>query len=270
MTRTHGFLFAVGLVVGLMIAGRYVLLAQDRPGPAAPDSTRLPRQPPIGTPKVLTEPAAGADRGRDPVGTKGLATVNSLQDAIVRPYSFPFARPTSLEQVCTHLRQTLKAPVVLDLAALDRQQVEPDNTVQLELEGVRLKTGLKLLLDQVGLTFHIVAEDNLLIITDREGSTDPADRIWSELSALHRDVHDLQDAIDELSEFIGGDKMDGPRVRKPTIIEEMPDEPGAKPRQVPDKLGPPLEKPGGAAGDPPAGARPGPSRVPLSRRRHTL
>ena len=39
---------------------------------------------------------------------------------------------------------------MLDLAALDRQGVEPDEAVQLELEGVRLKTGLKLLLDQVG------------------------------------------------------------------------------------------------------------------------
>ena len=53
----------------------------------------------------------------------------------------------------------IKGAVVLDLAALGRQDVEPDDPVQLELEGVRLKTGLKLLLDQVGLTFRVVAED---------------------------------------------------------------------------------------------------------------
>ena len=59
--------------------------------------------------------------------------------------------------------------MVLDLAALDRKSAKPDDTVQLELDGVRLKTGLKLLLDQVGLTFRVVAEDNLMIITDQEG-----------------------------------------------------------------------------------------------------
>ncbi len=34
--------------------------------------------------------------------------------------------------------------------------------VQLELDGVRLKTGLKLLLDQVGLTHQVIAEDKLV------------------------------------------------------------------------------------------------------------
>ena len=71
--------------------------------------------------------------------------------------------------------------VVLDRAALIRQEVQPEDTVELELDGVRLKTGLKLLLDQVGLTYHVVTEDNLLVITDREGSEDPLDRVWSEV-----------------------------------------------------------------------------------------
>ena len=147
----------------------------------------------------------------------------------MRPYRFPFARPTSLEQVCAHLKDTLKAAVVLDLAALDRKSVEPDDTVQLELDGVRLKTGLKLLLDQVGLTYRVVAEDNLMIITDQEGSEDPADRIWAELRALHRDLHAVQDAVDDLGDYLGVQGGEGPRVRKPTIIEEMPENIGEKP-----------------------------------------
>jgi len=254
-----------------MVSGRYALLAQDRGAAEQPKSNRSS---PKGIAAAPNNATAASPLGDDhPIGRSepsAAATGITLQDAILRPYRFPFARPTPLDQVCVHLRQTLKAAVVLDLAALDRQQVEPENTVQLELDGVRLKTGLKLLLDQVGLTYHIVAEDNLLIITDREGSAEPADRIWSELSALHRDVHDLQDAVDDLREILGDDKMDGPRVRKPTIIEEMPEEPGGKPATGPEKPGPPLEKPGGAAGEPPAGARPGPSRVPLSGRRHAL
>jgi len=281
MTRNHWLLLAVGLVAGLIISGRYALMAQERGGTAPPpDSRRLPQGSVIeggSTADVVTAPAKV---GIDPIvgderqppaqlGSKDSAIGGTLQDAVLRPYRFPFSRPTPLNQVCAHLQQTLKAPVVLDLAALDRQTVEPDDPVQLELEGVRLKTGLKLLLDQLGLTFHIVAEDNLLIITDKEGSEDPADRIWSELQALHRDLHDLQDAVEELRSYIGGEKAEEPRVRKPTIIEEMPGHPGEKPGVVPDKPGRAGEKPDGPASVTP-GTRPGPSRVPLSGRPRTL
>jgi hypothetical protein len=277
MTRNHWILLVVGLVAGLLISGRYALLAQDRGGTAPPNSSRSSRGSSTDGPKndgSIAEPKAGADpivaddRPVAQLGPKGSASVGTLQDALLRPYRFPFSRPTPLNQVCAHLQQTLKAPVVLDLAALDRQTVEPEDPVQLELDGVRLKTGLKLLLDQVGLTFHIVAEDNLLIITDKEGSEDPADRIWSELHALHRDLHDLQDAVDELRTLVGGEKGEGPRVHKPTIIEEMPEDVGAKPGVIPEKPGRGVEKPQGPAGATP-GTRPGTSRVPLSGRPRT-
>jgi hypothetical protein len=161
------------------------------------------------------------------------------------------------------LRQTLRAAVVLDLAALDRQKVEADDSVQLELEGVRLKTGLKLLLDQVNLTFHVVPEDNLMIITDREGSEDPSERVWSELRALHRDLHDVQDSLEDLRDYFGDEQGDGPRVRKPTIIEEMPGNGAEKPGNPRARPENPRQKSEGA-GAPDPGSRPVPSRVPLS------
>ena len=71
----------------------------------------------------------------------------------------------------------------------------------------------------------VVAEDNLLVITDREGSEDPLDRIWDELKKLHRDIHDIQDAVDEVADALYGEAEEGPRVRKPTIIEEKPEGP---------------------------------------------
>jgi hypothetical protein len=152
-----------------------------------------------------------------------------VQGVLSRPYHFPFGRPTPLSLVCVHLKETLGVAVVLDMAALERQGVEPDDTVQLELDGVRLKTGLKLLLDQIGLTYHVIPDDNLLVLTDREGSDDPLDRIWAELTALHRDLHDVQDALDELNDALYGEEEEGPRVRKPTIIEEKPDRDPAAP-----------------------------------------
>jgi hypothetical protein len=256
---------AGGLVLGLVISGEIGIRAQEDPSKSPPKSPRasdLERGQTVAPAEVTTERRQTRTEARD--GRAG----SSLQDAVLRPYRFPFARPTSLEQVCEQLRQTLRAPVVLDRAALDRQQVEPDDTVQLELDGVRLKTGLKLLLDQVGLTYQIVAEDNLLIITDRSGAEDPVDKILSELSALHRDVHDLQDAVDELRDIVGLEKGgDGPRVRKPTIIEEMPEEPGAsKGVPTPERPGPPLEKPRAGAAGPSPGSRSDSPRVPLSTR----
>jgi hypothetical protein len=155
----------------------------------------------------------------------------SVQDALQRPFTFPFEVPTTLTDVCQYLRKELRAPVVLDIAALERQELRADDQVQLQLEGVRLKTGLKLLLDQVGLTYQVVAEDNLLILTDTHGSTEPLERLVSEVQALHRDIHDLQDAVDDLTKALGlGEDQGGAKVRKPTIIEELPGEtkPGEK------------------------------------------
>ncbi|WP_422926211.1 hypothetical protein [Singulisphaera sp. PoT] len=150
----------------------------------------------------------------------------SVVDALERPFTLPFGTPTRLEEACAHLRRILRAPVVLDRAALHRKDVRPDDPVELDLEGVRLKVGLKLLLDQVGLTYKVVPEDNLLIITDEQGADDPLRQVQAELKSLHRDLHDVQDAVDDLREALGLEG--GPRMRKPTIIEELPEQPAEK------------------------------------------
>ena len=137
---------------------------------------------------------------------------DSVQDALLKPYHFRFPHPTPLADVAQRLGLDLGLPVVLDLAALDRLDIKPEDTVKLELEGVRLKTGLKLLLDQVGLTYKVVAEDNLLILTDKQGSEDPIERVMAEIHELHRDIHDIQDALDEVRELTGLSGAEGARV----------------------------------------------------------
>jgi hypothetical protein len=269
MARKYWILLLTGLVVGLIISGRYALRAQDRAEPPRANSRPAARENLGELPKETLERDLPPERQPAPSTRKDPATIVPLQEALLRPYHFPFARPTSLEQVCAHLRDTLKGAVVLDLAALDRKSVERENTVQLELDGVRLKTGLKLLLDQVGLTYRVVAEDNLMIITDQEGSEDPADRIWAELRALHRDLHAVQDAVDDLGDYLGVQGGERPRVRKPTIIEEMPENNGGKPGTAPEKPGRAGEKPEGA-GAPLQGSRPLPLRVPLAGPRRSL
>ncbi len=231
MARKHGLLLLVGLIVGLLLSGRYALKAQDKKPAASPPLTvAVPLNGPLEAKTEASPAVAGPDVQAHAPHTKSESpAISTLQDALLRPYRFPFARPTSLEQVCVHLRETLKGAIVLDLAALDRKSVGADDTVQLDLDGVRLKTGLKLLLDQVGLTYRVVAEDNLLIITDHEGADDPSEKIWAELQALHRDIHAVQDAVDELGDVLGVEEGAGPRVRKPTIVEDMPAEAIEKP-----------------------------------------
>ncbi len=164
----------------------------------------------------------------------------SLQEALLRPYTFAFDKPTPLGEVANRLTDDLGGAVVLDLAALERLDVKRSDTVELALQGARLKTGLKLLLDQHGLTYHVVAEDNLLIITDQEGAEDPIEKVWAELDHIHRDIHDIQDGVEELRELSGVDADGGPHLRRPTIIEDMPGAipndpaaPGAVPGPIP-------------------------------------
>ena len=103
----------------------------------------------------------------------------------------------------------------------------------------------------MGLTYRIVPEDNLIIITDLEGADDPMDRILSELQALHRDLHAVQDDVDGPSSP-GRRGAGRRRVRKPTIIEEVPPGEGQQPAMAPREPRNSQPKPGAEA---PPGAR---------------
>jgi hypothetical protein len=213
MPSSRSGLVLLVVTTGLIASARLSSRAQERGVGTAP-----------------TQTAPGKPRTAPPARAEGPPV--SIQDAMLRPFDIPFGEPTSLEDVCKHLRRSLRGPVVLDLAALGRHKVTPLDKVQLDLKGVRLKTGLKLLLDQVGLTYRVVPEDNLLIVTDSEGSEDRLDRVFNELEAVHRDLHTLQDALDEVRATLGIGEGD-PTMRQPTIIEELPARPEEKPEEPP-------------------------------------
>src|SRR5262245_17808483 len=203
MTRQNLFFVLAGVELGLIVATHLPLRAQGE------------RKSPVQRKDVVQPEIAPTTRSAS-------ASSGSIQDALLRNYDFQFDQPTPLSEVSRRLSRELGAPVVLDLAALERLDLKPADTVTLGLQGVRLKTGLRLLLDQAGLTYRVVPEDNLLILTDKTGSEDPIERVLSELHELHRDVHDVQDTLDEIREM-AGDQGEGSRVRKPTIIEELPE-----------------------------------------------
>ena len=190
-------LVVVAISGGVLASARWTLLAQDRAGRVQA--------------RAKGEPGAGAGARAGSV---------SVQDALVRPLDLPFEQETSLEEVRLYLAKTLGAQVVLDRAALDRLDLVPEDTIQIDLKGVRLKVGLPLLLDQVGLAYRVVPEDNLLILTDPEGSDDASKRILAEIKALHREFHDLQDAIDDLRDLVEEDlgiEPDRPKHGSPLV-----------------------------------------------------
>lgn len=189
---------------------------------------------------ALAVPAGMSTRAQDRGDGKSAADARgksalSVQDALNRPFPFTFDKPTPLEEVSKQLSRALNAPVAIDRSALDRLGLKINDEVQLRLDGVRLKTGLKLLLDQLDLTYKVVPEDNLLVITDEAGSSDPAERVLAEVQSLHRELHAVQDALSDLRADLGLDDAGGAKVRKPTIIEEMPADAGGpkKPAKEP-------------------------------------
>jgi hypothetical protein len=196
-------------------------------------------------------------------GGPGTAPRPSIQESLVRPFRLPFREPTALDRVAAYLGSELSGPVVLDRAALTRLELRPDDTVQLELDGVRLKTGLQLLLDQVSMTFRIVPEDNLLILTDAYGADDPYERILDEIETLHRELHDLRDSVNDLQESLAAGEGAGGTMRKPTIIEELPGvSPGSERERTPQDAAEATEpkpvRPG--AREPERSTSPGPMR----------
>lgn len=193
MTRS-GFwsrLAFVALLAGLLVGTTWWSLpAQERTAPstAPAPSTRRPKAEPV--PERPARPRAEASTSSPkPV---------SIQDALLKKCKLPFGRGVALEDLAVFLREATGAQVALDYGALDRQDVQPEDVVLLELENVRLKTGLKLLLDQLNLTYKVVPEDNLLIITDARESEEAYTQILGELDSLHRDIHKLEDMMDEL------------------------------------------------------------------------
>jgi hypothetical protein len=175
----------------------------------------------------------GALHAQNPLADAPSTRPANIADAMFRPIRLPFGKETSLEEVVVYLRAELKANIVLDLAALARHELKPSSKVRLDLEDVRLKTGLKLLLDQVGLTTKIVPEDNLLVITDKLESDETIVRVLDEIKALHRDLHGLQDDVRDIRAMLETPaEAEEPvgKIRNPTIIEEMPAEgPPSKP-----------------------------------------
>ncbi len=88
------------------------------------------------------------------------------------PISMSFANETPLEDVVKYITQATTTanspgiPIVVNAIGLEQARRKLQSTVQIDLEGVSLKTTMRLMLDQLGLAYTI--KDGLLVISSPE------------------------------------------------------------------------------------------------------
>ena len=87
------------------------------------------------------------------------------------PISLPFESPTPLEDIIKYIRQATAGPndsgipIYVDPLGLKDAKATMQSTININLEGVPLKTSLRLMLSQLGLSYAV--KDGLLIISQK-------------------------------------------------------------------------------------------------------
>ncbi|HEU5118303.1 MAG TPA: hypothetical protein VFT74_16920, partial [Isosphaeraceae bacterium] len=118
-------------------------------------------------------PTASPLYGLDDVTAADKQRTDQARIALNQPTEMPFPEKTPLQDVLNHLRQATVSqtlpcglPIYLDPIGLENLDLTPESPIRMQLEGVRLKTTLELLLKQLGLVY--VVRQGVVIITDPE------------------------------------------------------------------------------------------------------
>jgi hypothetical protein len=112
---------------------------------------------------------------------KSRAILKKLEE----PISMQFPEPTPLDDVLKYVKQASVTenyagiPIYVDLKALDEAEVKLQSPVIVDLEGVPLKTTLRLLLKQLGLAYCV--RDGVLIVSSEEGIAEELEEAQLEL-----------------------------------------------------------------------------------------
>jgi len=121
--------------------------------------------------RELAAERSGRPAGRTPDNAGGTDLKSrAILAKLESPVAIPFASETPLEDVLKYVKQATAGdalpagiPIYVDPISLQESEKTMASTVQLNLEGVTLRRGLGLMLDQLKLTFAV--EDGLLIIS---------------------------------------------------------------------------------------------------------
>ena len=125
-----------------------------------------------------------------------------IHSSLELPVSMSFAAETPLEDILKYIKQATTTPkyvgiqIYVDPAGLREAAATTHSTVQVDFEGVPLKTSLRLMLKQLGLAYCV--RDGLLIISSPEGILDELMEATQELESA--------DAVKEEEEEKGDSK----------------------------------------------------------------
>ncbi len=107
------------------------------------------------------------------------AKTKSILQKLEEPISMQFQNETPLEDVLKYIKNATQGPndsgipIYVDPVGLQEADKTLQNTVQLDLEGVPLKTTLRLLLKQLALTYTV--KDGMLTITSESSNDQPTE-----------------------------------------------------------------------------------------------
>jgi hypothetical protein len=114
-----------------------------------------------------------------PTATDGVVAANArIWNALEQPVPMHFYEDTPLEDVLKHIKAATRGPngkgidIFVDPIGLQEAEKSMTSTVRnVELDGVPLKTSLRLCVDQLDLTYRI--RDGYLLITSKESAIGP-------------------------------------------------------------------------------------------------
>jgi hypothetical protein len=113
-----------------------------------------------------------------PTSSAGIASANArIWEALDRPVPLPFPDETPLEDVLKSIQAATcgpdgkRIPIYVDPIGLQEAEKTMTSTVYIDLEGVPIKTSLRLCLKQLDLVYSI--RDGLLLITSAESAGTP-------------------------------------------------------------------------------------------------
>jgi hypothetical protein len=185
--------------VGLLIVGVLVVLGIGSHQPIEAQSSGLGGGfGPVEAPETRPKPAPRVHVYR-PCTDKEAA----IHRALERPISMPFQSDTPLGDALEYVRQATSqgegaieggVPIYVDEIGLQEAEQSLQSPVRISLEGIPLKTTLRLLLDQLDLGYEVYP-DGLIEISAKqhiEQQADPMLLILDELRALRREVEELR------------------------------------------------------------------------------
>jgi general secretion pathway protein D len=177
MRRFHSWKFLLVSTLGL-----FTFIAAELPNVAAQDDAtkaagKAPDEDPFG--KEVKKEVGGGERlpaGHQIVLQEAPAPGQSLEERLMGKATLQ-ATEAPLHQLVEALGTALDAPVVISVKKLEEAAINLETPVTYHLKNVKLKAGLRFILDELGLTY-LVTDDAIIITTPEDAGSRLVTRVY--------------------------------------------------------------------------------------------